>query len=251
MALSGSGVAITQEEIARQVFTPGREGTMPQDILTGARRHGALAVKVSSLRDLLAETAAGHPVIVFQNLGLSWFPRWHYAVVVGYDLSTGEIMLHSGVEQHKPVSLNTFEYTWRRADKWALSVTSPADLPVTASVEDILYAANALERVGEYEGAVKAYQAVTERWQHNRIAYFGLGNAYYSLGNFEASKAAFNRLLRLDPMNAPAWNNLAYSLAALNRYDEALNAARKAVDIDRNEKSYQQTLTEIERMTLP
>ena len=26
-------------------------------------------------------------LLVLQNLGLSWLPRWHYAVVVGYDLA--------------------------------------------------------------------------------------------------------------------------------------------------------------------
>src|SRR2546422_3737218 len=51
-------------------------------------RSGQLAVPVTTLSDLLAEVAAGHPVLVFQNLGLHWIPRWHFAVAVGDRKST-------------------------------------------------------------------------------------------------------------------------------------------------------------------
>ena len=49
------------------------------------------------LADLLQEVAAGHPVIVLQNLGLEWIPVWHYSVVIGYDLSRGQLVLRSGL----------------------------------------------------------------------------------------------------------------------------------------------------------
>ena len=38
MVLAASGLAVTQEEIGTQVFTPGRAGTLQTDILAGARR---------------------------------------------------------------------------------------------------------------------------------------------------------------------------------------------------------------------
>ncbi|HSA82734.1 MAG TPA: C39 family peptidase, partial [Geminicoccaceae bacterium] len=70
MALSWSGLPVTQEEAAAQVYTPGREGTLQSDVVAAARRNGRLAVPVATLSDLMAELAAGHPVVVFQNLGL-------------------------------------------------------------------------------------------------------------------------------------------------------------------------------------
>ena len=84
MVLSWSGPPGTQEEIAAQVYTPGRAGTLQSDMVAGARRHGRLAVPVTRLSDLTAELVAGHPVVVFQNLGFGWFPVWHYAVAIGY-----------------------------------------------------------------------------------------------------------------------------------------------------------------------
>ena len=96
--LSWSGLSVTQDEVAAQVYTPGREGTLRSDVVAAARRNGRLAVPVDRLADLTAELAAGRPVVVFQNLGLGWFPVWHYAVVVGYDLSAGDLVLRSGLE---------------------------------------------------------------------------------------------------------------------------------------------------------
>ena len=103
--LSWSGLPVTQDEVAAQVYTPGREGTLRTDVAAAARRHGRLAVPVTRLADLVAELAAGHPVLVFQNLGLGWFPVWHYAVAVGYDLEAGDTRAALGpraAARHRP-----------------------------------------------------------------------------------------------------------------------------------------------------
>ena len=96
MVLQWAGMDVTQAEIAAQAFSPGATGTYLADMVGTARRRGQLAVPISSLADLLGEIAADHPVIIFQNLGLSWAPTWHYAVAVGYDLKDDQIFLNSG-----------------------------------------------------------------------------------------------------------------------------------------------------------
>ena len=60
--LGWSGLPARQEALAREVFTPGREGTLGHDLIGAARRHGRLAVPVADLPSLLGELAAGHPV---------------------------------------------------------------------------------------------------------------------------------------------------------------------------------------------
>jgi hypothetical protein len=57
-----SGISVEPEQIAERVYTPGRKGTLQSDILAAARREGRLAVPVTSLRDVMTEIAAGHPV---------------------------------------------------------------------------------------------------------------------------------------------------------------------------------------------
>jgi hypothetical protein len=121
--LGWSGLPARQDALASEVFTPGREGTLGHDLVGAARRHGRLAVPVSDLPSLLGELAAGHPVMVLQNLALDWYPQWHFAVAVGYDLSTNELALRSGENRRQVVSLDTFNRTWARADRWALPQT--------------------------------------------------------------------------------------------------------------------------------
>ncbi|MDX5360821.1 MAG: PA2778 family cysteine peptidase, partial [Alphaproteobacteria bacterium] len=118
MALVWAGEDTTPEALVPEVYTPGREGTLRTDIVAAARRHGRVAVPVGSLRDLLGEVAAGHPVIVFQNLGIGLAPQWHFAVAVGYDLPAREILLHTGLEAGARRDLDTFERTWARGDHW-------------------------------------------------------------------------------------------------------------------------------------
>ncbi|HEY9548129.1 MAG TPA: PA2778 family cysteine peptidase, partial [Kiloniellaceae bacterium] len=120
MTLTWSGLAETPESLAPQVYTPGREGTLAPDIVAAARRKGRLAVEVRALDGLLAEIAAGNPVLVFQNLALDWWPQWHFAVAIGYDLDRRMLVLHSGTTERLETPLDAFERTWARSGHWAL-----------------------------------------------------------------------------------------------------------------------------------
>ena len=52
------GVRLEQDEIAPEVYTPGRGGTLQSDIVAAARRHGRLAVPVDDLSGLVAMISA-------------------------------------------------------------------------------------------------------------------------------------------------------------------------------------------------
>jgi hypothetical protein len=141
MVPSWSGLPTTQEDIAKQVYTPTRQGTLRKDILAAARRNGRLAFRVDSLSALITEIANGHPVVVFQNLAFNWYPRWHYAVAFGYDLAANNLLLRSGSEARREIDLATIERTWRRGSYWALAVLPPEKLPATVGVTAALDAA--------------------------------------------------------------------------------------------------------------
>jgi tetratricopeptide (TPR) repeat protein len=247
MTLTWSGLPVTQDEIAPQVYTPGREGTLQSDVLAAARRNERLAVPVGTMRDLLAELAAGHPVLVFQNLGLDWYPQWHYAVAIGYDLNRGDLVLHSGTERRYVTPLSTFERTWARGGHWALVVLPPGELPATADEATVLRAATGLEQAERYDAAAAAYAAVAERWPDSLGAWMGLGNARYAAGDLEAAEAAFRTATERHPGAAAAWNNLAHVLGEKGgRRAEALAAAERAVSLGGNQAAtYRATLDEI------
>lgn len=246
MVLAWSGLPVSQDDLVSEVYTPARQGTLRTDVLAAARRHGRLAVEVGSLRNLLTEIAAGNPVLVFQNLALNWYPRWHYAVAIGYDLDAREITLHSGLDERRVVPLSVFERTWRRGDHWALVVLPPERLPVSAAETPVLRAAAGLERVERYSEAATAYAAVAARWPQSFAARMGLGNSLYAVEDYPGAERAFLEAIKNDSGAAAAWNNLAYALAAQGRRQEALSAVEKAVRFGANDRGlYEDTLLEL------
>lgn len=246
MTLAWSGVPSTQDEVAAQVYTPGRDGTLQADIVAATRRAGRLAVPVRDLDHLLQELAAGHPVLVFQNLGLGWYPQWHYAVAVGYDLDAGELVLRSGREREHRVALTTFDWTWRRADRWALLTLPPTTLPAAADEEAVLQAAVGLEQAGQHEAASSAFTAAERRWPNSLGALMGRGNAHYAMGDLAGAETAFRAAVTAHPEAAAAWNNLAHVLAERGDKTAALDAAQTAVELGgTNASTYRATLREI------
>jgi len=248
MMLTWAGIPSEQSVIATQIYTPGRQGTLPQDVLAGARRNGALAVEINSISDILTELSAGNPVMVFQNLGLQLLPQWHFAVAVGYDLTNETLVLHSGSDPQRISNLNAFEKTWQRAGYWAITVTAPNHLPATTSEITALKAAAGLERAAHYPAAIAAFHAITQRWPESIIARMGTGNTEYKRGGYAEAAAAFRAATQIDHSYAAAWNNLANTLAAQGIKNEAVDAARKAVSLDPTNSVYQSTLRTITQL---
>lgn len=247
--LNARGVAIAPDDLVSQVYLPAREGSLQTEIMAAARRQGLLAVTVQpALHALLAEIAAGHPVLVLQNLGLSWFPRWHYAVAMGYDLDRQELVLRSGTRPRRITPFDVFMNTWDRSGNWGIVLLTPGSFPAQAEPSTYLQAVSALESVGKPKEAREAYQASAAKWPDHPAAWMGLGNVEYALGNAEAAEAAFRHALDL-PGSALAWNNLAYALATLRCPSLALAAARCAARMSPEDPTVAHTLKDME--TLP
>jgi tetratricopeptide (TPR) repeat protein len=247
MVLNAGGVQITPQELTPQVYSPMREGSLQVEMLAATRRNGLLAYELTpELDDLLTEVSAGSPVLVLQNLALSWYRVWHFAVVVGYDLQRKEIILRSGHEQRQSLPFKTFEYTWRRAGYWAMVAMPPGKLPETATEPAYLSAAVALEKSASPDQAEAAYTAALERWPDNLTARIGLGNTAYAQADVKRAEAAFRQATLDHPDSAIAFNNLAQTLADQQRYLEALALANKAVSLGGSEQAAaQDTLSKI------
>lgn len=231
MMFGWTGLDVSPADLAPKVYTPGREGTLQADIVQAIRREGRLGIEVDNIKDLLTELDAGNPVLVLQNLGVTSWPIWHYAVAMGYDLENRTLFLHSGKQERFPLSFSAFERTWDDPAHWGLTVTRADHLPASANPVDILTAASGLEQVGQREAAALAYGALLQRWPDNLPALMGWGNARYASGDYRAAAQAFRHAVMLHPDAAEAWNNLAYSLLQQNRLEEALGAAKEAVNL--------------------
>jgi hypothetical protein len=249
MSLNAVGYSVTPEALKPELYLPDRHGSLQVEMLAAARRNGAVAYQLApELNDVLHEIAAGTPVVVLQNLAFSWYPDWHYAVVIGYDINQAQIILHSGPEKRQVLPMRTFEYTWARSGYWAMVALPPGKIPVTAEANAYIAAVSAFERVNGSGQAQKAYVAALNRWPGNLSAQIGAGNAAYQLHDLARAEAAFRQAAHDHPGSVAAFNNLAQTLSDQARYQEALEAAQRAVSLGGPlAETAQQTLADIER----
>lgn len=229
MAMNWAGKPVTVEEIAPQVYTPKMKGSFQTDMITTARRQGLLAIQITGLQSLLTEIENDHPVIVFENLALTWLPQWHYAIVFGYDLNKETVLMHSGPEKNKIWDIRKFERSWKLADYWGLVVLPPDELSATASELEHSRAAAGLEQVGHREEAAIAYRTILSKWPTSLSALVGMGGWEYEQNRYPKSVEYLKRATSAHPDAAAAWHNLAIAESAARMKRDAKKSAEKAL----------------------
>lgn len=229
MVAGAAGIEVRPEALVEQVYLPGRKGSLQQEMLAASRRQGLLAYPLRpSVEAVMREVVAGHPVLVFENLAFSFYPVWHYAVVIGFDRERNVLLLHSGRTERMEMSLFAFERTWARAGYWAMVALPPGRLPATVEPGAYGVAAAALERV-DPRAAQTAYATALTVWPDDRAALLGVGNSAYALGQPEAAIQAYRNAVDRHADFADAWNNLAQVLLEQGRSQEAAQAIDRAV----------------------
>ena len=232
MMLGHAGRPASVDALIPQIFLPGREGSVQPEMLAAVRRHGRIPFVIpGSMEALLQETAAGHPVAVLQNLSLPWWPAWHYAVVVGYDLEREILVLHSGETPFREVASGRFDATWARSDRWAFVALPPGDLPVSRVGRPAVQAVAAFEGVQGSAAALPAWRALAVRRPDLGMAQFGLGNALAATGDGQGAADAFERATGADPDLAAAWLNLGLLRQSLGETAAAREAFGRAAGI--------------------
>jgi hypothetical protein len=215
MVLQYTGKNISVEEIAPQVITPNKKGSLQSDMISATRRQGLMAVIISGFNSVIAEVAAGHPVIIFENLGISWIPQWHYAVVTGYDLQKKTLTLQSGPNHNEQISFDEFELSWKLADYWGLLILKPDQLSASADELAHLQAASALEQVNKLIEAKTAYLTILTRWPQSLTSYVGLGNIFYKTRDYKSAVAYLKKAAILFPNSDVVRHNLEVAEQAL------------------------------------
>ncbi len=246
--LDDSGVQVLPKELTPLVYIPKKKGSLQVELIAATRRFGRIPYLIQPLLPhLLDEVKSGKPVLVFQNLGLDWYPQWHFAVVVGYDLTQDEIILRSGKRKQHRVTLALFERTWARAGYWALRVLKPGEFPIHVDELRYLTALVSLERLSQWPLLIRSYQAAALRWPNNQNFKMGLANSYYSNKQLSVAKEHYLQIIKHWPNYAPAFNNLAQVFLDNNELPMALKYAQKAVSLAGvHQAVYRKTLSEIE-----
>lgn len=119
------------------------------------------------------------------------------------------------------------------------------------SPELLLNLAESLGKVGRYAEMAGTIREVV-RQTPSATAYERLGSALFRMREYGEALEAFRTATRVDPDHYPAWNGIGVSL--LNRYlwseredlvalDEARNALRRSLQIERNQPKIAELLT--------
>jgi hypothetical protein len=214
--LVASGIDVTPGALVPEVFLPGREGSLQTELVAATRARGRLPYVVEPRLDaLIAQVAAGLPVLVLQKLGAGPWPGWHYAVLVGYDSHGDRLLLRSGTEARVEMGTGKFLATWDRAGRWGMVVVPPGEFPANPTLTGYMDAAAGVEAVGRLDDAAAAYQAAAARWPAEALPRLGLANVAYARGDISAAERGFRAASRLDPRDPVALNNRAQVLLQL------------------------------------
>ncbi|MBE7368536.1 PA2778 family cysteine peptidase [Ramlibacter pallidus] len=228
--LTHAGKGIRPEALVDEVWLPARRGSLQLEMLATPRRHGRVSYRLEPrYADLLREVAAGHPVVVLQDIG-PLLTQWHYAVVNGFDYETGTILLRSGLQQRQQMSFTAFERTWIPGGYWAMVVVPPDRIPATATEQRWLDALLGLARGGDAEATVRGYTAALQRWPDSLPAAVGLANQLHARGSLDEAARVLRTALQRHPQSVIVLNNLAQTLSDQGRHGEALALIRRADD---------------------
>lgn len=224
--MAAAGVPVPPDKL-EDLFPPTQDDPRPA-LVDAAHRYGRFAYPLVGVEATMGELAAGHPVLVLQNLGVRSRPMWHCIVAVGYDRDRGQILVNSGGEEGKAMSLRLFERLWSDSGEWGLVVLKAGDLPATADQRSYLMAARALEESGRYWESVLAYDGALARWPAETETLMGLGSSLHLLGDPQGAADAYRAAAELADDPAPALGRLAQILSELGRRDEAAAALHEA-----------------------
>lgn len=220
--LAASGVPVTADQLERDVYIPGRRGSLQPEMLAAARRHGRIAYPLQGLADVVAQLRTGTPVAVLQRLGTWPLQTWHYAVVIGFEPARQKLVLRSGTERRLVVDQAAFERSWKPGDDWAFVTLRPGQLPAQADAQRYLGAVAAAESSLSAAQRAAAYRAATAQWPALASAHFALGNSLREQRLNATAEASWRMAIALEPGHAGAINNLAELLARAGRRGEAL-----------------------------
>lgn len=214
--LGASGVPTDPDSLVAEVYLPGRQGSLQPELVAATRGRGRLPYLLPPRADaLLAQLAAGTPVLVMQRLGAGPWPGWHYAVLVGYDSEADEFILRSGTDERLQLSSTRFLMTWDRAGRWAMVALPPGQVPAAPELARYMEAAAGLEAVGKRDEAVLAYEAATRQWPAEALPRLGLANLAYARGDLRAAERGYRAVIELAPNEVAARNNRAEVLLEL------------------------------------
>jgi len=233
------GLALTQEQVAREVYLPSIGASLTIDLARCARGHGLWCHSGrGSLDDARAWLDRGLPVLALLQHRSAFARPLHYVVLTGYHARRGYLLAHTGHLSNRPISFERFARQHADAGRWLLVACPPerVDWPLDADGHNEL--GLLFERAGKLARAAAEYRRAIAVDGANAVHHFNLGNVLARRREPAAAERAYREAIARQPAFADAHNNLAELLLTLGRKHEAYREARRAVTIDGPRAAY-------------
>jgi len=235
------GTSVSQDEIAGAIYLPDIGGTLTSELSDYARRFSLWVRQYrGSVGDVREKLAAGVPLLVLGKFG----EQTHYFVVLGWDNFRQVVTVHSDTRPLYEMSAEDFQKRWDRAGNWTLLVCPPEKATWRLSAEEHNDLGVFSERAGMLETATQQYVAAAQMYPGNSYYRMNLGNALLKQRRLREAAISFARAVELDPQNADAMNNLAYTYSEMsqNLADAEKLCERAAVLLPARKAYYLDTL---------
>ena len=155
--LSQQGAPITPGLLDKPLNLPQGAEALDTGIPRVARDYGMVVYPLDKQLDaLLAQVAAGNPVLLRYEEGSAWWGEPRYAVLIGYDRYKQRVLLRSGMHRRQVMAFDDFASAWAKLGSWAVLVQPPRQLPAQVDRQRWLQAADELARAGQEIAARQA-----------------------------------------------------------------------------------------------
>lgn len=159
--LSQQGIVITPGLLDKPLHLPGAEAQLPQNMQKLAREYGMVVYPLdNNLPALLAQVAAGYPVMVRFTEGSAFWAQPRYAVLAGYNRDKQTVLLRGAKSRRQLMEFGAFESAWKDAGSFAVLIQAPNQLPAAVDRQRWLKAADELARAGQEQAAARATKAL-------------------------------------------------------------------------------------------
>ncbi|KAB2879346.1 tetratricopeptide repeat protein [bacterium] len=237
MVLSYYNHYIDQDDIY-SVIKSDYAGAQSNDILSYPRSLGTYKSfgYIGTIEDLKERIDQGIPVLVF----LTPFGYGHVVVVIGYDESKHQIIMHDPtVANNQAVSYDDFLQEWRQSgNECAIIIPFDKEINVT---EGPITTGKAVElkwqgdkAIGEhqYEKAMSKYRDALTILPTYESAMEGIMLIHLQKDNYDQASAVLDTLLQLNPTSIELVLRRASLMLSQNDYDKVLQITKKAKQLD-------------------
>lgn len=245
--LSWAGTPTSPESLVNEVWLPGRHGSLATELMAAARARELLVYPLESFDDIQTELDAGHPVLMQQNLLFNWWPKWHFAVIVGHGEDGTVYFQHSAEQNAQAVPAHWLKARWKPGAVAFVALPS-GQIPATATPAQLARRIADVSHSSSSD-ALAFWKAGSTLFENNAMLQFGYANALNRRGDLSLAGKHYIAAVAAEPTLAAGWNNLADTLIQLGCPDAARQAVSQALLLKPHNDVFLQTRDELPNST--